>query len=570
MMRRLVLLLALACAAVVVQASAASGQGGQGGGELRGDVTCDVQVDILDALVIAQYVAGIRSDGGSCPLADPATELVLSAADADFSGDITILDALGVARCTAGLRSFACATQSVETFEPLGVVDLDIGVDGFVPIPIGNRIYAIERAGNSIGCFDLTVPGACWTQRSLLPQDAIGTTMAVTRSTAVGDKIYFLIREGGVGQSGSGTVRLACWDTSVDQLCPQSIDLLVGSGGVLHVESDVAYVFGERRNAHCVQLASMTTCPGYGIGLATALLSEPDWVSGESTTAWHGDVIADGDRIYATLADGGSLWLHCWDAGADAPCSGFDPSILNDTRFLSTDDAQAGRLFFHRSPAGDPIAICTQGKRDGVDCRNLVTGTEDTTAEAALATVMGRIVYGNDGLGISTYDPATNRQLFVGTNDESTTYCHDFDTGSYCGSFAAFANGAATGNYGYAIDDDCAVGLGSAGYVYFLDPAQLSTGCRAPVVRTEITQCQCPDTWPRIKGVQTEGLSQFLIDVRNQDLEQVALIDVLEIDTVDLNDVAGDARRLSFVYSVIGTPGADPWGDGKPPTILFS
>lgn len=566
--RRLAWLVALAVVAALLAPAAAVGQGNDG---FRGDPNCDGTSDIIDALVIAQFVAGTRSGVASCPLGDSATQLATPYADVDYSGDVDIIDALEVAQCTALIPNFACPLQQFEVPQPFATEDIDIGLDGFVPIPVGDRIYAIERAGNRIGCIDLATGSACWAPRSLLPQDAIGTTMAITRSAAVGDKIYFLIREGGVGPlPTNGTVRLACWDTSTDQLCPQSIDLLVGKGAALHVAGDVAYAFGERRYAHCVSLASMTTCPGYGIGLATALLTEPDWVSGESVTAWHSDAISTGDRIYATLADGGSTWLQCWDAAADAPCAGFEPSILNDTRFISSDNERAGRLFFHRSPSGDPVAICSQGERDGVDCRDLVTGAPTATAEAALATVASRISYGSGPLGISTYDPISNRQLFVGTNDQSTTYCHDFDTGSYCGSFSAFAAGAATGAYGYGMAGSCAVGLGNAGYVYFMDPGALSVGCPAPVVATEIAQCQCPATWPRLKAVQVEGLSQFLIDVRDQDFVQVALIDALAIDTFDLNEVAGGARRLHFVYSTLAAPGQDPWADNEPPTILFS
>lgn len=568
MLRRLISLLAVALLAIVVVPGAASGQANEGP---RGDVNCDATVDIIDALVIAQFVAGVRTDAGTCAQLDAATELVVALGDVDYSGDVDIIDALVVAQCTAAIPNFGCPVQQLEVPEPFAVVDVNLSVGGFVPIPVGDRIYAIERTGTQIACADVAAATPCWSPRSLLDGAATGTTMAVTRSAAIGMDIYFLIRDGVAGQAAtSGSLRLACWDTATDGLCAGSAVLPGTPSGVLHVTPDAVYVFTSYRDVYCFVPGSFAACAGYAGGLATALLGEPMWVSDDGSDAWHGEAIADGDRVYATMSDSGAVWLHCWDTAASAPCAGFELSVLNDTEFDTLDAARAGRLFFHRSSAGDPVAICSQGEQDDVDCRDLTTGAEAPGAEADLSTVMGRIIYGNGALGVSTYDPTTNRQLFVGTNDVSTTYCHDFDTGAYCGSFTAFADGAPTGAYGYGLAGECAVGLGDAGYLYFMDPSSLSSGCRAPVVATEISQCACPATWPRLKAVQTDGLSEFLIDVRDQNFVQVALIDALIMDTVDLNDIAGDALRLQLVYSVIAEPGADPWADGEPPTILFS
>ena len=571
-MRRLIVLLAVVFAAMVlpVVALPPSVASSQAGGGTRGDVNCDATVDIVDALMIAQYVVGNRADAGACPLGNPATELVAALGDVNYSQGIDIVDALEIAQCAVGVPNFACALEELPIPQPLAELTVSVDQDGFVPIPAGDRIYAIGRAGDTIACADRLTNASCWEPRSLLDGAATGTTMALTRSAAVGSDIYFLIRDGGTGQlPTTGSLRVACWDMATDGLCAVSADISAVSGAI-HIASEAVYVFTEYRRVHCFQIPTLSVCPGYEVGAATALLTEPEWVSGEGSSAWHSDAIAEGDRIYATLADSGAVWLQCWDAAIATPCVGFDPSIVNDTRFGTNDDATAGRLFFHRSASGDPISICSQGERDGVDCRDLGTGAEDAAAEAGLSTVASAISYGSDGLGISTYHSDSNRQLFVGTTDVSTTYCHDFDTNSYCGSFAAFANGADTGAYGYAIEGSCAVGLGDAGYLYFMDPASLSSGCAAPVALTEIEPCQCPALWPRLKVVQVEGLSQFLIDVRDENLNQVALIDALADGTVDLNEVVGDAQRLRFIYSAVPAPGQDPWADGEPPTILFS
>lgn len=69
---------------------------------LNGDVDCDDDRNIGDALIIAQYVVGTRT-ASTCPLADPTTQIDLSNADVDDDGELDIGDALIIARCTVGL-----------------------------------------------------------------------------------------------------------------------------------------------------------------------------------------------------------------------------------------------------------------------------------------------------------------------------------------------------------------------------------------------------------------------------------------------------------------------------------
>ena len=73
-----------------------------------GDANCDARVNVIDALVIAQFDAGVRTLGQQCPLGDVTTELFSGAGDVDDNGMINILDALAVARCDAGLPSVLC------------------------------------------------------------------------------------------------------------------------------------------------------------------------------------------------------------------------------------------------------------------------------------------------------------------------------------------------------------------------------------------------------------------------------------------------------------------------------
>lgn len=73
-----------------------------------GDATCTDGVDVVDALVIAQFTAGVRSDSGACPLANPATELNAAVGDVNDDGFTDIIDALLVAQCSVGVTNESC------------------------------------------------------------------------------------------------------------------------------------------------------------------------------------------------------------------------------------------------------------------------------------------------------------------------------------------------------------------------------------------------------------------------------------------------------------------------------
>lgn len=73
-----------------------------------GDVTCDGSVDIIDAMAIAQYDVGGRTDAGSCSMADPAGQLFAARGDLDRDGSTDIIDALLIAQCVVGIPNAGC------------------------------------------------------------------------------------------------------------------------------------------------------------------------------------------------------------------------------------------------------------------------------------------------------------------------------------------------------------------------------------------------------------------------------------------------------------------------------
>jgi hypothetical protein len=69
---------------------------------------CAGDVSIIDALVIAQYTAGRRTDAATRPLANPSMQINAANADMNLDGVTDIIDALLVLQCDAGLAAPFC------------------------------------------------------------------------------------------------------------------------------------------------------------------------------------------------------------------------------------------------------------------------------------------------------------------------------------------------------------------------------------------------------------------------------------------------------------------------------
>jgi len=75
---------------------------------MMGDVNCTDTISVSDALFIAQFSVGNRTDFGRCPLDDPATQINAQGADVSGNGNVSIQDALLVAQCAVGNPNAFC------------------------------------------------------------------------------------------------------------------------------------------------------------------------------------------------------------------------------------------------------------------------------------------------------------------------------------------------------------------------------------------------------------------------------------------------------------------------------
>lgn len=74
----------------------------------NGDADCDARRDIVDALLIAQFVAGVRTGVNECSGIDAASQINVGASDANRDRVTDIIDALLVAQCDAGIFNEVC------------------------------------------------------------------------------------------------------------------------------------------------------------------------------------------------------------------------------------------------------------------------------------------------------------------------------------------------------------------------------------------------------------------------------------------------------------------------------
>lgn len=102
--------------------------------ELLGDVDCSGTVDLNDARSLLDFDVGLRTDTGQCPLPNPGTQIYAGVGDFNRDGRVNPLDALLIAQCVAGSPLDACATvtSSIAALEARWAQQRQVIVDRIV------------------------------------------------------------------------------------------------------------------------------------------------------------------------------------------------------------------------------------------------------------------------------------------------------------------------------------------------------------------------------------------------------------------------------------------------------
>lgn len=467
--------------------------------------------------------------------------------------------------------------------------------DGYYPVAVRNRFYAINHGGHEIACVDRETQAACWSSRTAMPYGG-AITGPVAHTVVVGSRIFFSAQE-------DHQLTLFCWQTLTESPCQETViaPLAIADGlgekwqqrggGVVAVGQRV-FLFTDDHRVHCVDTNSMTTCSGYAGGKLTGLgtisgMPPLDPALGVSGSNIDRVVDEHTGRIYHTLqiqndpaAEASyvtGVHLDCWDTVGNQPCVGFQSGQIHQVS-----QRQAGRLFLHRTTDGTPNGVCSTGLGD-IECVDL-DGVDSPSLELVLspleAALPAESLYTN-GMGIHTYHPATNRLILTSPRVMSIMHCWDFATSNYCGSLHGFANGQETQDYGFVVDGACLYGVGHTSVFWAFTP-DMTTGCPGATVDSWVDKCLCgaEERWGQVSFNFDFGAgSPFLklnVQVRDADDNLIYPTNGSQwiqmigrpSDVIDLSEIPTTYDRVRLrVY--VESDGTDPWVDPNPPTLIF-
>jgi uncharacterized repeat protein (TIGR01451 family) len=130
-----------------------------------GDVSCDSQRNVVDAMFILQYDVGLRSASNQCPLpAAPPPTLFLPGCDVSGDGQCNVIDALFIMQCDVDIHNRLCPTTGLLHFDKervsfqstltatLGIGSGEVALGESISVPITTNL-----AGNTLGAATIEV-----------------------------------------------------------------------------------------------------------------------------------------------------------------------------------------------------------------------------------------------------------------------------------------------------------------------------------------------------------------------------------------------------------------------------
>lgn len=489
---------------------------------------------------------------------------------------------MSIGRSATALLDQCAATciQEIEIPEPFTSINTTGSGDGFLPILIGNKVYAINHhiMGNIV-CIDLETKAICPRYpQPVQPNNPVSTDNSL--STAVhGTKIFF------TGQQRSRFM-MACFDTATERPCAGSPVALAGlpaggtsanhsnRGGATVLIGDRVFAFTDNNQVHCIQAASttMASCPNYPKPDGLAAKGVPSRTGSRDTGAMSDRIVGPDNKIYVSTHysrgphQSYGVQLHCWDPVSNQVCSTFSA-----VRTLGPSSAwTSGRLFFDRDASGRETAICMTDTTTHVcvtmngGARNQIPGFD------AMTNTMGGMT------GAHLYHPESNRLFVNGGFTTSTTYCWNFNDGATCGSIV----GQGTEDYGYTYRGNCLYSLGDASRLWTFD-IHMDAGCRQGSVSATINPCICLDGTRHWGSLAVSGPAGFLgpsgpyetfdmvvnpINDRSTVLLQESLLG--GDGTIDLEGLPTNHNALELTLTVEAKAGKNPWASGEIPQII--
>lgn len=472
--------------------------------------------------------------------------------------------------------------QELEIPEPLDAVTFVGSGDGWAPILIGDRVFAINHhseveTGGDIVCLDRGTQSPCpGYPKNIAPLQPAGTDWTVPVAV-VGSQIFYHAQR-------AGELVLGCFDTGNDEACGGGHIILSSDlddpggdhdyqargGATILADDGNIYVFSEEQT-FCVDPAAYGTCAGFPQpnGFADAGIVAGTLSGAQQSSIQIGTKIYVSHTWYLEQAALG-VQMHCWDtslgAAGDA-CTGFGAVQLHPTG----DPSSSGRLFAMRLPsaagAGVAYGVCSIQLSD-VTCVDLdgIALSPPTDFVSDWATVNPFKV------GTPFFHDRSNR-LFVPSRTTNQTYCYDFNGQAGCGIVSA----GLTGDYGYASEGDCIYGLGHESLFWTFDP-NLNQGCRSAVTKDQIYSCVCGDGTKHWGSVAFDGdldsvLGPFetvevVVTAPAPDNTEYINMSLMDTDgIIDLDAVPTTHNYLNIEITITAKIGENPWLAGEIPLI---
>lgn len=501
-----------------------------------------------------------------------ATEVSVELTDSDpdvfLSGLLGARGAIG-RDATASIEqcNFLC-NRTVLLPEPLpDPIETFGSGDGFTPIAIEDRLYAVNHHNREIACIERSTQQQCWAPQALFSGSA--DTGSTITTPVIDERIYYA----GWDSWWRQTV-VSCWDHSADARCSAQVNL-GDHGHASIVEADgKLFVLTSSRKIFCLQPVTLSSCAGYWGGKDTALAAQFPWATSDLGTYAAVTVVHD-QRIYHTnTTHNGGVFLHCWNAATDAACGSFGTHWLHTTGADRLEAYNNGRLFFYRDTSGDPTAICSIGQRS-VECFDLINGSRQGSLESNLSGLFSTMqpYAWTSWAGTNTYHEYSNRLFLVGAY-YSLTYCYDFTTESYCGGLQHYTALGWPQTYGYLSEGPCLIGLGDRSIFFTMD-ADMQLSCASAYTSVGLDPCTCSGVlaWPAITPIGTEDAGTFEARVIAEDGTLLLPDDGrdwmdLLTETLDLSTLDTNAGTITIEVFVESAPGQDAWSGLQTPGFV--
>lgn len=505
--------------------------------------------------------------------------VTLSNTDVELYFAHLVLNDMEIGRtATAFLDSCGSScVQDVEIPKPFNAIQVTGSGDGWIPILMGDRIYAVNHhigPGAEVICIDRQTEAMCTgypMPSGTSPGAADLYTGNIVNHTTWADRIFFTANT-------ATDFGLACWNTATDQSCgfhtAAALPLGVSHhrfarGGGVQLVNDRIFFFDDNNQVHCVQAASFSGCSGYPRALTLAGSGHPG-LQGDDGGGFRSSIQHNG-RIYTTVPSHSNVVVDkmiCWDPSTNSDCAGF--GAADGAVDLSQSDMWLGlRLFFRQDPSGNVVGICNQ-LAVGHECFDLSGNPASQIAGLDAAITQG------GGGHRGTPFMYRERTYFNGGFTTSATDCWDWSSRTHCGRLVGNVGGTATADYGYDAEGDCIYALGDHSIFWTFD-IDMNVGCNSGTVDTIVYPCICSDGTAHWGQVTITGDLQSVLGPFNEfqvevfpDGATTAVLAQSMMDTdgvLDLDSIPSSYSFLTVRITVEAKPGQDPWAAGNIPHI---